>query len=128
MKSILLLSSMLIALTATSQTTTFKTNKWGNTKQTQDHDWATALDNPVKENVTIVESPTTFKATFGQKIKVYKIVNSSNMDADTKVYNTTMNAKPYIIKVMYISSDKTYAILCENEWAVANVTDAVIAK
>jgi hypothetical protein len=128
MKSILLLSSMFIALSATSQTTTFKTNKWGNTKQTQDHDWATALDNPVKENVTIVETPTTFKATFGQKIKVYKIVNSSKMDEDTKVYNTLMNAKPYIIKVMYISSDKTYAILCENEWAVANVTDMVTAK
>jgi hypothetical protein len=127
MKSILLLSSMLIALSATSQTTTFKTNKWGNTKQTLDHDWATALDNPVKENVTIVETPTTFKATFGQKIKVYKIINSSKMDDDTKVYNTLMNAKPYIIKVMYISSDKTYAILCENEWAVANVTDAVTA-
>jgi len=128
MKSILLLSSMFIALSATSQTTTFKTNKWGNTKQTQDHDWATALDNPVKENVIIVETPTTFKATFGQKIKVYKIVNSSKMDEDTKVYNTVMNAKPYIIKVMYISSEKTYAILCENEWAVANVTDAVTAK
>jgi len=128
MKSILLLSSMLIALSATSQITTFKTNKWGNTKQTQDHDWATALDNPVKENVTIVETPTSIKATFGQKIKVYKIINSSKMDDDTRVYNTMMNAKPYIIKVMYISSDKTYAILCENEWAVANVTDAVIAK
>jgi len=128
MKSILLLSSMLIALSATSQITTFKTNKWGNTKQTQDHDWATALDNPVKENVTIVETPTSIKATFGQKIKVYKIINSSKMDDDTRVYNTMMNAKPYIIKVMYISSDKTYAILCENEWAVANVTDAVTAK
>ncbi len=128
MKSILLLSSMLIALSATSQTTTFKTSQWGNTKQTQDHDWATALDNPVKENVVIVETPTAFKATFGQKIKVYKIVNSSQMDNDTRVYNTLMNAKPYIIKVMYISSDKTYAILCENEWAVANVTNAVVAK
>jgi hypothetical protein len=128
MKSILLLSSVLIALSATSQTTTFKTNKWGNTKLTQDHDWATALDNPVKENVTIVETATTFKATFGQKIKVYKIINSSKMDDDTHVYNTLMNAKPYIIKVMYISSDKSYAILCENEWAVANVTDAVTAK
>jgi hypothetical protein len=128
MKSILLLSSILFALSATSQTTTYKTNKWGNTKQTQDHDWATALDNPVKENVTIIETPTAFKATFGQKIKVYKIVNSSKMDEDTRVYNTTMNAKPYIIKVMYISSDKTYAILCENEWAVSNVTDAVVAK
>jgi hypothetical protein len=128
MKSILLLSSMLIALSATSQTTTYKTNKWGNTKLTQDHDWATALDNPVKENVTIVETATTFKATFGQKIKVYKIINSSKMDEDTHVYNTLMNAKPYIIKVMYISSDKCYAILCENEWAVANVTDAVTAK
>jgi len=128
MKSILLLSSMLIALTATSQTTTYKSSKWGNTKQTQDHDWATALDNPVKENVTIVETSTSFKATFGQKIKVYKIINSSKMDDDTKVYNTLMNAKPYIIKVMYISSDKSYAILCENEWAVANVTDAVTAK
>jgi hypothetical protein len=128
MKSILLLSTLLIALTATSQTTTYKTNKWGNTKQTQDHDWATALDNPVKENVIIVETPTSFKATFGQKVKVYKIVNSSAMDQDTKVYNTTMNAKPYTIKVMYISSDKSYAILCENEWAVANVTDAVVAK
>jgi hypothetical protein len=128
MKSILLLSSMLIALSATSQTTTFKTDKWGNTKQTQDHDWATALDNPVKENVTIVETPTAFKATFGQKIKVYKIINSSKMDDDTQVYNTLMNAKPYIIKVMYISSDKAYAILCENEWAVANVTNAVVAK
>jgi hypothetical protein len=128
MKSILLLSSVLIALSATSQTTTFKTNKWGNTKLTQDHDWATALDNPVKENVTIVETATTFKATFGQKIKVYKIINSSKMDDDTHVYNTLMNAKPYIIKVMYISSDKSYAILCENEWAVANVTDAVTTK
>ena len=89
MKSILLLSSILFALSATSQTTTYKTNKWGNTKQTQDHDWATALDNPVKENVTIIETPTAFKATFGQKIKVYKIVNSSKMDEDTRVYNTT---------------------------------------
>jgi hypothetical protein len=126
MKSILLLSFLLIAMSATSQTTTFKTNKWGNTKLT--HDWATALDNPVSESVIIVETPSAFKATFGKKIKTYKVINSSKMDENTMVYNTLMNAKPYIIKVMYIDSDKSYAILCEDEWAVSNVTDAIVAK
>ncbi len=126
MKSILLLVSLFICLSASAQTTTYKTTKWGNTKVT--HDWATALDNPVVEPVVIVQTPTVFKVTFGKKIKVYKIINSSNMDADTKVYNTLMNTKPYIIKVMYISSDKSYAILCENEWAVSEVTDAVVSK
>src|ERR1700712_6150758 len=109
-------------MSATSQTTTFKTNKWGNTKLT--HDWATALDNPVSESVIIVETPSAFKTTFGKKIKNYKVINSSKMDENTMVYNTLMNAKPYIIKVMYIDSDKSYAILCEDEWAVSNVTDA----
>ena len=126
MKSILLLSSVIIALSASSQTITYKTNKWGNTKLT--HDWATALDNPVAENVIIIQSPKAFKVTLGKKIKDYKIINSSKMDEDTKVYNTLMNTKPYIIKVMYISSDKSYAILCENEWAVANITDTVVSK
>ena len=121
MKSILLLVGMFICLTATSQTTTYKTSKWGDTKKT--HDWATALDNPVVEPVIIVQTPTNFKVTFGKKIKVYKIVNSSKMDEATTVYNTLNNSKPYIIKVMYISSDKSYAILCENEWAVTDITD-----
>ena len=126
MKSILLLSSVIIALSASSQTITYKTNKWGNTKLT--HDWATALDNPVSESVIIMQTPTIFKVTFGKKIKFYKIINSSQMDENTMVYNTLMNTKPYIIKVMYISSDKSYAILCENEWAVADITDKTSSK
>jgi hypothetical protein len=123
MKSILLLVSLFICLSATSQTITYKTSKWGNTKLT--HDWATALDNPVVEPVIIMQTPTIFKATFGKKIKVYKIINSSKMDENTSVYNTLSNSKPYIVKVMYISSDKSYAILCENEWAVTDVTDVI---
>jgi len=121
MKSILLLVSLFICLSASSQTITYKASKWGNTKLT--HDWATALDNPVVEPVIILQTPTVFKVTFGKKIKVYKIINSSKMDENTTVYNTLSNSKPYIVKVMYISSDKSYAILCENEWAVTDVTD-----
>jgi hypothetical protein len=121
MKSILLLVSLFICLSASSQTITYKASKWGNTKLT--HDWATALDNPVVEPVIILQTPTIFKVTFGKKIKVYKIINSSKMDENTTVYNTLSNSKPYIVKVMYISSDKSYAILCENEWAVTDVTD-----
>ncbi len=67
MKSILLLVGLFICLTATSQTTTYKTSKWGDTKKT--HDWATALDNPVVEPVIILQTPTVFKVTFGKKIK-----------------------------------------------------------
>lgn len=125
MKSILLLTGLFFCLSASSQTTTYKTNKWGDTKKF--HDWGTALDNPVTESVVIVQTPTVFKVTFGQKIKVYKIVNSSSMDQDTKVFNTLMNTKPYIIKVMTLGAD-SYAILCENEWAVSDIKDVVSSK
>lgn len=126
MKSILLLTLLSICLSASAQTIIYKTNKWGNTKQT--HDWATALDNPVSESVVIVQTPTNFKVTFGKKIKAYRIVNSSKMDENTMVYNTQMNAKPYVIKVMFIDSDNSYAILCENEWAVADIKDKTASK
>ena len=126
MKSILLLVSLIICLSATSQTITYKATKWGDTQKT--HDWATALDNPVVEPVTILQSPTLFKATFGKKIKVYKIISTSKMDENTTVFNTLHNSKPYIIKVMYISSDKTYAILCENEWAVTDISNPTTVK
>ena len=66
MKSILLLSSVIIALSASSQTITYKTNKWGNTKLT--HDWATALDNPVSESVIIMQTPTIFTTTLLARI------------------------------------------------------------
>ncbi len=121
MKSTLLVLSLLIYLSTSAQTIVYKTNKWGDTKKT--HDWATALDNPVAESVTIVQSPNNFKVTFGQHIKIYKVVNSSKMDENTMVYNTLMNGKPYIIKVMYLDTDKTYAVFCENEWAVADIKD-----
>jgi|GEM_PF-2741420 hypothetical protein len=126
MKSILLLVSLIICLSAASQTITYKASKWGDTQKT--HDWATALDNPVVEPVTILQSPTVFKVTLGKKIKVYKIISNSKMDENTTVFNTLHNSKPYIIKVMYISSDKTYAILCENEWAVTDISNPTTGK
>jgi hypothetical protein len=126
MRPTLLVLSLIIYLSAAAQTITYKASKWGNTKLT--HDWATALDNPVVENVIIVQSPNNFRVTLGQKIKIYKVVNSSKMDENTLVYNTLMNGKPFIIKVMYMDSDKTYVILCENEWAVADIKDRTPAK
>ena len=114
----ILFSSLSVALYA--QTITYKASKWGNTKLHKS--WTTALDNPVLEKVVVVQTDKSFKITFGSKRTLaYNIVNSEKLNATSTKYNVKSGDKNYSIKVMFI--DNAYYILCENEWAVAEITD-----
>jgi len=114
----LFFSSLSFVLCA--QTITYKANKWGNTKLYKS--WTTALDNPVLEKVVIVQTDKVFKITFGGKRTLtYAILNSEKGNPTSTKYNVKANDKDYSIKVMFI--DNAYYILCENEWAVAEITD-----
>lgn len=114
----LLFSSLSFALYA--QTITYRANKWGNTKLHKS--WTTALDNPVLEKVVVVQTDKSFKITFGGKRTLaYTVINSEKLNATSTKYNVKSGNKNYSIKVMFI--DNAYYILCENEWAVAEITD-----
>lgn len=110
----------LLTLVLHAQTVTYKAEKWGNTKLHKK--WTTALDNPVLEKVTIVQTPKSFKVTFGEKRTLtYIILGSQKLNATSTIYSVKSGDKNYSIKVMYI--DNAYYFICENEWAVAEITD-----
>ena len=122
MRKILFLTVLFSTLTFVlhAQTETYKADKWGNTKLHKK--WTTALDNPVLEKVAIVQTPKSFKVTFGGKrTLIYTILGSDKLNATTTNYNVKSGDKNYSIKVMYI--DNAYYFICENEWAVAEITD-----
>ena len=102
-----------------AQTITYKANKWGNTKLYGK--WTRALDNPVIEKVVIVQTDKTIQVTFGKRTMIYSIINSELTDASTTRYDVKMNNKNYSIKRMLV--ENAYYFICENEWAVAEITD-----
>ena len=116
-----LLSTLIIlfALTAKSQSIVYKSEQWGNTKLYKS--WTTALDNPVLESVKIVQTDKTITATFGKRVLKYTIINSEKLGSYTTKFKVTMNEKIYLIK-LHFNSGK-YTFICDNEWAVAQITD-----
>lgn len=112
--------NLCIVFALQAQTMTYKANKWGNTKMYKS--WTTALDNPVLEKVMIIHTNKTIKITFGGKRALaYTVINSEKIGSTTIKYNVKMNDKSYSIKQMFI--DNAYYFICENEWAVAEITD-----
>ena len=122
MKMNLLLSVLCVIFsfsTSQAQTIVYKANNWGNTKQYNDM-WR-ALDNPILENVVITQTKSLIQVKLGEKILKYKIIEAKKGGDHLTVYKVSMNNKNYSICVSYVFTNGTYAIWCENEWAVANI-------
>lgn len=121
MKQIILIFtlSVIFITPVFSQTFTYKSNKWGNTKLYKK--WATACDNPTYEKVIIMKSSKMIKATFGKKTLVYNIESEDRTKPNQISYNVKMDTKRYIIKIMDLGG--MYHIICDNEWAVIEISD-----
>lgn len=116
-----LLSTLLIlfSLIAKSQSVVYKSEQWGNTKLYKS--WTRALDNPVIEKVEIVQTEKTITATFGKRILIYTIINSEKLGSSETKFKVKINKKINYINLSYIYGK--YFFICDNEWAVAEITD-----
>ena len=126
MKKLVFLSFFIILIitVANAQTkvkgTLYKSGNWADIKG--NGDWATAMDNPIKEKVEILVTEKNIKVTFGKKVSNYKVVSKKRFSEMKLDCNVTLNGKPYLISIADMP-DGTKAIEIENIWMVADIID-----
>jgi hypothetical protein len=106
-------------ITTSAQSVTYKSNKWGNTKLY--NSFTKAIENPVLENVTIVQGRSGFRVTFGNTEKLYAILTIKAVSELVTEYKTIWNDKTYLITTMY--SNGEYTVICKDEWVVTGITE-----
>lgn len=115
-----LLSFFCISAFGQSKATIYKADQWANIEEKGS--WVNAMENPTKEDVEILISDTTIKATFGSDVRNYKIISESRFSTMRYDYKVKRDEETYTLSITN-QPNGTYAINIEGKWMVFDITD-----